>query len=812
MWNERSGTLASSWDGAAIEEEQQQSWDSQSHINWMMQNIETPGQPSVIEQRKVAVNHPNDEDFVMPKAKVKPASKPGPYARDDPNADCTDEYLELKNLPLECDSLSEDEEPGFGTVMACPHPEDWSEEFTLSEHGREEEWHLLDRDEVKMWATANGLESPADFVFAFQSAVVVKAKLGPVAEAVWREISVTELRRNVAAGWKLLCKLGGAQKLPDLPPKFVATHVQKLKKLRSRQTEQGQLVELVGDRDKPERVKQANILFDLAMTWGPLTRIPLQMQQLFSLKTLEFRAMEVERIARFDHHSLAAHRLTWNNWAKWCSEQEEPEVPTESTAVAFPMWLASQAARTSPMSLWNHFSWPHRVLGLQWKTSSEEKPKGIRGTVIAGDNQAVPPDPEILLMFEQEAELANFLPNKRRPHLDFARMLWMACLRVRHVQRSSLVKPGMSFFWGVCPCGKSKPGFVWGMPRFTTCDADLGADLWYRWRGASINANSALQFTCVDNVGLPVKASDPADVVRFFLAKRGVSNHELFTMRGLRRVQPAMLGKRSAPEDERVAVGDWQQCMQRSGAGVTAMPVLYDGDRVRAAAFTKFFQIEILKRVSISEPKKVDWRIFRARVSELDINLVYRAAETALEFDVVVDVIPSHLVPKWYQPAKQFFFPTDSVRAVQRYQAQKSKVSLEEEVQAKAEILVPCEDVETREAPRKDPVENEVPCKDALQAKAVTSPDPLLVENDDKQSLRVRLGTLPADVCWRATRSKVHFVDGVDEPPWCSQRHGPRAEPLVRIAAMAKGVPMLQGVSLGEHVEVCVDFLAAHGY
>jgi len=833
----------------------------------MMQGIVNPDQPSVIEQRKVAAhgsvklqlptsfavaksasfrgdeepevtdaegevadeqsekldsvpsaNDPDHEDYVMPRAKIKPTAKPGPYARDDPRADCTAEFVELKSLPLECDSLSEDEELGFEAVMACPHPEDWSEEFTLSEPGREEEWHLFDRDEVKMWATANGLETPTDFVFAFQSAAEIRAKLGPIAEVVWREISETEARRNVAVGWKLLCKLGEAQKLPDLPPKYTATHVQKLKKLRSSQTEQGQLEKLVGDRERPERVRQANILFDLAMTWGSPARIPSQMQQLSSLKALEFRAMEVDRIARFDHHSLAAHRLAWNNWAKWCSEQEEPEVPTEPTVVAFPMWLASQAARTSPMSLWNHFSWLHRVLGLQWKPSIEEKPKGIRGTVIAGDNQAVPPDPEILLMFEQEAELANFLPNERRPHLDFARMMWMACLRERHVQRSILVKLGTSFLWGVCPRGKSKPGFVWGMPRFTTCDADLGADLWYRWKGASINAEAALQFACVDNVGLPVKAGDAADAVRFLLAKRGVTNPELFTMRGLRRVQPTMLGQRSAPEDERVAVGDWQQCMQRSRAGVATMPVLYDGDKVRTAAFTKYIQMEILKRASISEPKKLDWRTFRARVSELDIDQVYQAAETALENDVVVDEIPSHLVPKWYQPAKQFFFPTDTVRAVKRFQDQKDEesaktiVPLEEVVQAKAESLVPCEDVKPSRAPREDPVVNEVPCKDAMQAKAVRSPNPCLVENDDKQSLRVRLGTLPTDVCWQATRSKVHFVDGVDEPPWCSQRHGPRAKPLVRIAAMGKGVAMLQGMSLGEHVEVCVDCLAAHGY
>jgi len=730
-----------------------------------------------------------DEDYVVPKAKVKPVSKPGPYAKGDPNEDCTEQYLDLDAAPLDCDSLSEDEELGFEAVLACPHPEDWDEEFTLGEPREDEAKHLLTREEVKMWATANELVTPADFVFAFESAAEVRMKLGPVAETVWREVSETEVQRNVASGWKLLCKLGAAQRLPDLPPKYTATHVKKLKKMRSRQSEQAQLEKLVGDRDRPERVRQANILFDLAMSWGLPARIPSQMQQLSSLKALEFRAMEVERIARFDHHSLAAHRLAWNNWVKWCSEQEEPEVPTEPTVVAFPMWLAAQGARTSPMALWNHFSWLNRVLGLQWKPSIEEKPKGIRGTIIAGDNQAVPPDPEILLMFEEEAELANFLPSERRPQLDFARMMWLACLRERHVQRSILVKLGTSFLWGVCPRGKSKPGFVWGMPRFTTSDADLGAEIWYRWKGASVNADSALQFACVDLEGLPVRAGDAADTVRFLLSKRGVRNPELFTMRGLRRVQPTMLGQRSAPEDEKVAVGDWQQCIQRSGAGIATMPVLYDGDKVRTAAFTKFIQVETVRRVITNDPRKLDWRTFRARMKELDMDQVYQAAEDALENDAVVDEIPPHLVPKWYQPAKQFFFPVDTVRAVKKFQDDKDETNVKD-----------------------DPVESGALSGVDVKAKTESSPDPRLVENDDDQSLRVRLGNLPPDVQWQATRSKVHFVDGAREPPWCSQRHGGRAKPLVRIAAAGRGVAMLQGMSLGDHVEVCVDCLQAHGY
>jgi len=750
---ERGGESASSWQAAIVEEEQrtwnelpEQSQRIAEHIEWMMQGVtgdpsasgenvsievaRQPTQPScpplvsayraassddLCEEGRVddcadeqsgseladaGTEEPMDVGYITPKAKVKPISKPGPYARVNPNKDCTNEYLDLNAALLDCDSLSEDEEVEFEAVLACPHPVNWDEEFTLGEPREEDAKHLLTRDEVKMWATANELVTPTDFVFAFESAAEVRLKLGPATEVVWREISETGVRRNAASGWVLLCKLGEAQKLFDLPPKYTATHVKNLKKLRSSKSEQAQLEKIVGDPERPERVRQANVLF--AMSWGPPARIPLLMQQLSQLRALDFRAMEVERFARFDHHSLAAHSLAWNNWVKWCSMQEEPEVPTEPTVVTFPLWLAAQGARASPTVLWSHFSWLHRVLGLQWKSPIQERPKGVRGTIIAGDSQAVPLDLEILLTFEGEAELANFLSSQR------------------HFQRSILVKLGTSFLWGVCPRGKSKPGFVWGLPRFTTSDADLGADISYRWKGASVNADTALQFACAGLEGLPVKAGVAADTVRFLLSKRGVWNPELFTMRGLRRVQLTMLGQRSAPEEKKVAVGDWQQCIQRTGPSIATMPVLYDGDKVKTAAFMKFIRVETVRRVITNDPTKFDWRTFRARMKELDMDQVYQAAENALENDAVVDEIPPNLVPKWYRPAKQFFFSVDTVRAVKKFQSEKDEPNV-----------------------KSDPVENEAPSEADVKAKTGSGLALRWVENDDDQSFRVCLGSLP---------------------------------------------------------------------
>ena len=99
------------------------------------------------------------------------------------------------------------------------------------------------------------------------------------------------------------------------------------------------------------------------------------------------------------------------------------------------------------MALWNHFDWLHRISELPWKPTGDCKPKGARGIVIAGGNQSVPPDPEILIMLDQEAVAKQYIDEERSAALDFARFAWMSCLRERHVQRSVLTKLGTHFLW-----------------------------------------------------------------------------------------------------------------------------------------------------------------------------------------------------------------------------------------------------------------------------------------------------------------------------------------------------------------------------
>ena len=78
-------------------------------------------------------------------------------------------------------------------------------------------------------------------------------------------------------------------------------------------------------------------------------RMAVQMDNLSPLKALEFRVMEVESVARYHHHSLAARRIAWESWVRWCAEQRRHENQTEPTVVAFPRWLALEQGGCDPV-------------------------------------------------------------------------------------------------------------------------------------------------------------------------------------------------------------------------------------------------------------------------------------------------------------------------------------------------------------------------------------------------------------------------------------------------------------------------------
>ena len=331
-----------------------------------------------------------------------------------------------------------------------------------------------------------------------------------------------------------------------------------------------------------------------------------------------------------------------------------------------------------------------------------------------------------------------------------------------------------------------------------------------------------MQYAIVDDQGLPVKPGEAADVTRYVLNHMGVKNPELFVLRGMRRVQPTMLGQRSAPEAEKVAVGDWQGCESRTGPAVAAMPVLYDHDKVRTAAFTKMVQVLALKEIATSTKQTLDWKTFRTQVRELDIKKLYEEADQAIQNDEIVDQIPGSILPSFIEPTKQFYFSRDrSTCTWNLCKAFKTEPEDEKEstpLQLAAEggdVVVPTVKDSREEgfAGAKCAVDAVAP---PVQTTAVVSE---LVDQDmgnqdanpapSIPTFNEVIGELPLETVWQITSAKIHFANSVGAPPWCSQRHGQRARPLKRLAASGVGVQDLLNMQFQDDInlKLCRDCL-----
>ena len=121
------------------------------------------------------------------------------------------------------------------------------------------------------------------------------------------------------------------------------------------------MAEGIGDTDRVKRAAEAEILWRTVMAWGNKAPIVRKHKALAEFKAKEYKIYIIQRWCKYDQHSLGAHRRAANAWSLWCAAQAEPEDPMEPTAIAFPKWLESKKASTSPLALYNHFDWLARV-------------------------------------------------------------------------------------------------------------------------------------------------------------------------------------------------------------------------------------------------------------------------------------------------------------------------------------------------------------------------------------------------------------------------------------------------------------------
>ena len=91
---------------------------------------------------------------------------------------------------------------------------------------------------------------------------------------------------------------------------------------------------------------------------------------------------------------------------------------------------------------------------------------------------------------------------------------------------------------------------------------------------------------------------------------------------------------------------------------------------------------------------------------------------------------------------------------------------------------------------------------------------PLPVQDEQESDATVAawsevLQTVPSQAKWALTRKKVHFMSTEVSPPWCAQRKGTRARPLMRVAASGEGTADLLSLGVEDNYKLCMDCIVA---
>ncbi len=107
----------------------------------------------------------------------------------------------------------------------------------------------------------------------------------------------------------------------------------------------------------------------------------------------------------------------------------------------------------------------------------------------------------------------------------------MGCLRARHVQGSVQLKLTNLALYTVCSQGKSKPGFIWLVPRYSIAGVDVGRGTWDQWFKWSAVADGPLYYLPVGGDGSKLTEPDLMETVRWLLERSGVINPHLFVTR-----------------------------------------------------------------------------------------------------------------------------------------------------------------------------------------------------------------------------------------------------------------------------------------
>ncbi len=410
------------------------------------------------------------------------------------------------------------------------------------------------------WLVANGLESPADFRYAFTSFDEVLALAGPQVAEAWGQLASSV--DPLPSSWTLWALAGRRKREPGgRDAEVVVAASVPMWSGRSRVARPS---ESPGD-DESRRRAAATMALDLALAWGQRGRLSREFHGLHVDRVPKWRGLQLDRIAQVEAASILAALRTWRLRVRWAEGAgEDPLAPSSAAPLAFmgarvtkAGVLAGAVPPSVPLARFNHFKWLETCLGAPVCVQQCDKPRGHAAGASTCTEQRVASDPELHV----QVDLLLQRMGDTDPLSVVAaaiQLMWASVLRYKHLQRSVLTKLTSEFLWGACWKGKRKPGFRWAAPRFGPAGADVGKLLWDRYTAVA-GAQGQVPYGVVrDSSGSILQLADFHDACRTLLAQRlGMEDSELFTSYSLRRSLPTLAEIRRVHPDDANALGDW---------------------------------------------------------------------------------------------------------------------------------------------------------------------------------------------------------------------------------------------------------------
>ena len=328
---------------------------------------------------------------------------------------------------------------------------------------------------VKAWRQVNGVTHDGDFAYFFSTMGEAQAEAGELVANAWRDV-----RRRVSSGVdrSLVALLERENRAAPVPAVRQAQPVEEPPASTSRKRPAPRVVRAV-EKPPPDLEKYRPFLQEigqLASWFQPgagetADQVTAAMQPLLTQLLNQTEGATLQRV-----------KLTWLQLGSWADEQGLNL--SHLSASQLGRWYSSCNAPSRALPA---LQWIKNNMRVAWDLSlCVGRVRAARGHHGVGARQAPTAEPAMFFNLMDALDYAVRRHTAAAPALVVTYLQVAGCVRMAHVQRSSIVKCTGTTLHFICPKGKQKgqrQGFVWTAPRVIptgTLASDLDLAPWFK--------------------------------------------------------------------------------------------------------------------------------------------------------------------------------------------------------------------------------------------------------------------------------------------------------------------------------------------